>query len=207
MIQSCNFPQLKNVIIKIKNALLFVCQSESFFYALFIFFIFFIYKFISNTVSWLKIRYYRKRYINYITNPNFDFMVYTESITKLFQRAGIKQDLSKTCEYLGAGLFSPGKFSLFKNMGVLREDIPPKMINLFSRAEGAFRARALECFSPFYWIESLLFLPQKIIKYIGLNSDNVFSRISQILYWIIVTLLVAFRTNIYHYILELLRNL
>ena len=207
MMQSCDSSQIKNIIIKIKNFLLLVGQSEGFFYALFIFFIFFIYKLTSNTVNWLKIRRYRKKYINYITNPNFDFMVYTESITKLFQRAGIKKALSKTCENLGAGLLSPGKFSLFENMGVLQEDIPPKMINLFSRAEGAFRARALECFSPFYWIESLLFLPQKIIKYIGLNSDNVFSRISQILYWIIVPLLVAFRTNIYHYILELLRNL
>lgn len=62
---------------------------------------------------------------------------------------------------------------------------------------GVYRMRLIESFSPRYWIETVIFLPSRIIQYLGGKSDSLFAKLLQILYWIFTPLLIAVRDKIY----------
>lgn len=165
------------------------------------------YKLLSNSVRLLMVRVYKAKYLDYVSQQNFNFSVYAPSIRKLFKCAGIIEALIPICEPIGWGKLFTGNASLFDNMGYLREDVPPRMINAFAKAEGTFRMRIMECFSPLYWIECILFLPKKLVGYLGFKEDGIAAKLLQVIYWIATPVFIAVRTSIYGYITDLLRNI
>ena len=76
----------------------------------------------------------------------------------------------------------------------------------FRTAKGECKARILESFNPLYWIETILNLPRIILGYFGLNQNSVSAKILQCIYWLLVPLLLAFRGQIYEYVIALLNK-
>ena len=80
------------------------------------------------------------------------------------------------------------------------------MVNSFIRAKGYFRMCLLECISPLYWVQLVVFLPGKMLGYAGISSDKMISKFLQIAYWLLTPLFLCFRTQIYDFIIQLLQN-
>lgn len=146
----------------------------------------FITKLLTNIARFFLVRFYRETYRRYLTSPDMDFAVYTASIKKLFDCAGVEDVPLVSLKYGGYGQLLTEKGKLFENMDSLRADIPEKMSSCFSRAEGVFRSRALECFSPAFWINGILFLPEKAAEYLGAKEKGTFVKFLQKLYWFLL---------------------
>lgn len=166
-----------------------------------------LYRFIFCLSGYLRIKYYRHRYYDFIEKGKFDFAIYTHPLTNLFKRAGVSDIRIPLCEPIGYGQIMTGSTNLWGNMSNRYEENVAGMLHCFSQAEGAYRAKILECFSPLYWIECVIFLPSKILDYIGIKADSIFPKLIQLLYWIGAPLLLLFRTELYEHIAALLDKL
>lgn len=162
------------------------------------------YRLISNVCALVKANYYSKEYTLFLSNPEKDFIEHCEAVTQLFNAAGIKDSLIPFLQLTGYGNGFQGHTSLLKNMSNRREDVVGLMIRNFNLAKGTFKHRIFETFSPFFWINQILFLPRTIMDYIGIKADSVIVKVFQLLYWFITPLLIAFRDNIYQYIISFL---
>lgn len=163
-----------------------------------------VYKLISNIARLIKIKYFRKQYKKFITDGSVDFAQYSYAIKNLFNVAKVADYKVALCELVGFGHIQTGNISVFENMAIYRADIIAVMLGCFSKAEGTFKSRIFECFSPLYWIECIIFLPQKLIEYFGLDEDCVLAKLIQIVYWLTSPLFLMFRDQIYTYITELI---
>lgn len=167
----------------------------------------FSYKLISNLSRMLMVRYYQNKYEEYIKQQDFDFSLYTSSLKKLFLRGGVQNSLISFTQPAGYGYIESGHAKLFDNMGSLRQDVAALMFKSLSTAEGTYRTRLFECFSPLYWIESVIFLPKNFIAYLGLNENSIAVKLLQVVYWIVTPLLIAFRVSLYEYISQLISKM
>jgi len=163
-----------------------------------------LYKLLSNFSRMIMTKFYQSKYKRYISSRNFDFTVYTYSIKKLFDHAGVAEGSVPYTQPTGYRHLVSGHAHLFDNMGVINVDVIAMMNSCFSKAYGTYRSRIFECLSPLYWIECIIFLPQKILTYLGVKADGLLVKLIQIFYWIITPLTLAFRADIYSYITELI---
>ena len=84
------------------------------------------------------------------------------------------------------------------------------MLNSFQVAKGYYKARFLESFNPIYWINIIIFLPQKILKYIGMNENTSFRIANVILtffYWVSGFAFTLYKSQIKHFIITLISQL
>ncbi len=68
-------------------------------------------------------------------------------------------------------------------------------------AYGEYEHRCKEALNPFYWIKTIIFLPQSLIKYFGGNSDNLISKIFVFIFWLITGYTTIFIPELRNYIL------
>lgn len=144
--------------------------------------------------------------MKYITERKTNFSIYTASVVKLFRQAKVKESYVADVDYVGFGQVKTCQASVFENMAILREDVVSSMLNSFAKAEGTYRMNLLECFSPIYWIQVIVFLPQKIFEYIGISEEKVISRVLQVVYWALTPALILFRSELYEFIISLFQN-
>jgi hypothetical protein len=106
-------------------------------------------------------------------------------------------------EPVGFGYIQTGNAPVFTNLTNKRKDIALHVIDLFYRAKGVYKDRMLEAFNPLFWIMFLVNLPENLFSYLGFPTENVFSRIIQLFYWVAVTviglILVTYETEISYY--------
>ncbi len=167
----------------------------------------FLYRLSLNWASLLKIRWYKKKYEEFLINPELNFFVYESALTKLFKQAKLEDYVFPCDEWIAPGVIRKAKAKLFKNIGAVNDYTVTAMRQYFLKAEGVFRSNLLECFSPFYWIQTFIFLPSRICEYMGMSADQVSSRILQLLYWVLVPLFLVTRDNLYEFIRELMNQL
>lgn len=164
----------------------------------------FLYKLLNSLIGLLKTRYYARLYERYLLKSDIDFREHTQSVEKLFKGAGLPDSTIPVCQPVGWGQIMTGETSLFYNLANQRSDIVGLVLQNFSIARGSYRSKILECFSPLYWINFVIFLPSKLIRYIGFSPDGVFSKILQVIYWFATPLLIYFRSNIYNFVSQLI---
>ena len=73
----------------------------------------------------------------------------------------------------------------------------------FISSFGIYANRILECFNPFYWCETILYLPKNIVKYLGFPNNTLFVKTMQLLWWFITPLAIVFRKQVVFFILKL----
>lgn len=163
----------------------------------------FAYRLISNVSALIRINYYDKEYTMYLSHPERNFGEYTTALVQLFKSAGMKDRQIPFVQPMGYGQLLQGHTSLFSNIDNRREDVVANMLKCFAEARGTFKHRIWETFSPLFWINCLLFLPRTILSYLGVKADSLIVKLFQLLYWFATPFLVAFREQIYQYILSL----
>lgn len=156
-----------------------------------------------NTAKLSEAKRLRDRYKNSLKNESESFSEYIPRAKKLFSDAGLSDVKIPAMRPVGYDKAVSLYVSLVNNLGIRRSDFITSTLPLFDEMVGVFKMRLKDSVSPRYWIEIILFLPQKALSYIGFK-ENALSRFLQIVYWFSVPLLVAFRSDIYEYITELL---
>lgn len=137
-----------------------------------------------NIQCFIKLKYFQKKYEDYLVENNMQFIEYKQSIIKLFERANVTDSIVPTVSPAGYGQLFKANLPLFKNINVTRPDIIQLTRNAFYESIGVFRSRILESLSPLYWINFLIYLPKNCINFIGVKKQNSILNIIQVIYWI-----------------------
>ena len=122
-------------------------------------------------------------YLDYWDKKQSNAIQYLSEIKELFAKANIADSRIPFAQPIGYGQISTGMASVFENMFVNDADIISKILIKFDESIGVFRKRILQNFKPVFWIETIIFLPKNIIKYLGFNSNSLFTKIFQLIYW------------------------
>ncbi len=164
-----------------------------------------LYKIVTNLFCFLSVNYYEKLYKKYLLRVSSDDESFdespngiireiegsTEKISDLFIRAGIEDFSLSIMQPAGYGFAVPQQISIFKNMTslltVTEINIPTTMLAFFVRSLGIYKSRIFQAFNPLYWIDNFVYLPQKIVSYLGYSMEidkvKLIARILNLLYW------------------------
>ena len=146
-----------------------------------------LFKIIYNFYYYILIKRYFKKYHEYIKDQKGWYIQgHRQNIIKIFQKANLKDIQISNVEPVGLGYVNTNPISLFANIAALREDIASGVVKYFMESQYVFRNRIIEAVNPFYWIESLIYLPKIILKYLGVGVDSIIIKVFQILWWAIV---------------------
>lgn len=162
------------------------------------------YRLATNVSGLLRLNHYDREYSLYLSNPEKNFAENTGPLVQLFKAAGVADRQIPYVEPMGYGQLLQGHTLLFSNIGNLRDSVVANMIACFAEAKGVYKHRILENFSPLFWIRSILFLPRTLLAYLGVKGDSLITKLFQLLYWLVMPFLVAFRENLYQYIVSLI---
>ena len=156
--------------------------------------------------GFLRTIYYEKKYKEYLSGNGKDFSFYSTAVKKLFHQASVQDIAVSFTERAGYGYFRNCETSLFLNLSNTREDVVDGMKKCFLEAKGTFLTRFLECFSPLYWIQVVVFFPRKICEFFEISEKSIASKILQMIYWIAAPLLLVFRNELYQFIVHLIQQ-
>lgn len=135
--------------------------------------------------------YLQKLWKSYHKINNTYALSYNENIVNYFQKAHIKPHTFSFMERLGYGYVHPASANYYDNIFFPNEEIFGWVNESFTIARGYYKNRMFESFNPMYWIRLIIFLPKNIISYLGLNTDTIFTKIFQIIFWIIDSIIIV----------------
>ena len=115
-------------------------------------------------------------------------------LAALMKKAGVPDQTVTRLEPVGYGHVKSMVASMFDNFGANSVDIQSSVIMAFHRAEGVFETRRREAASPFYWSETLIYLPENILAYVGLPKSSIWAKAANALGWVIAV--VGFLTSL-----------
>ena len=129
------------------------------------------YKFFSNHIRQQKAMALKKKYIDWVTNEDSvpDMETYQYDIIELFKAAKVK---NVRLSLSSRGMHKDIDIALFDNLLQRRTGIIREVLDAFDFAIGYYRSSKRKAISPLYWIESIIFLPKKIIEYIGADLEK-----------------------------------
>ena len=134
---------------------------------------------------WLYGYYLRIKWVSYFNSNNKNAIAYTYQIEK----------------YLCA---IPNEYIVDKIFSKYNQE---EVMTSFIKAHGYYRHHFILNFWPFYWIKLLLFLPQSVIKYLGLNTRKQTPRLFNVIWWICGAIYTVYNVEIISYIKELISQL
>lgn len=156
---------------------------------LIIFILVFCYKLISSISDLIRITFYKGLYSKYLNNENERFKQYAKLSADLLKKLGIKET------YIN-GTTS----SLFTNISNNSRIVSTYIKNAFESAVGVAKYNLKQCFSLFYWINLVLFLPKNILVYLNVSAESIFTKLFQLIYWIASILLTLFSDEIVEFL-------
>ncbi len=168
--------------------------------SLLIFLVIFSYKLIINIVNLIKVTYYCNLYNDFIDKKSNKILLHKNHVLELFLRANISDCSLPITQPTGFNYVSTGTASIFKNFPTDNPRLIIHTKDAFENAIGIYRGRIIECFSPIFWIESIIFLPKKILNYINIPVESIIVKIFQLLYWLIGIIVTLFSSDIANFI-------
>lgn len=118
----------------------------------------------------LKLEAAYKNYINHDTS--WDFHEKKQEIITLLKGAGLKSSCVPYLKPADFGFVTKHNLDLFDNLAFNNEDINLLILSNFRQAAGVYKKRLLDSINSLYWLEVIIFLPQKVIDYIGFNGES-----------------------------------
>lgn len=176
-------------------------------YVFWIFITIFLYKLISNIINYFTANYYINKHLDFLAKGDSQFSTYQRSIKTLVERADITATYVPMAQPMGYGYLSTGKINCLDNVSSRLEDVAVALHHAMLKAKGAYRSRILECFSPRYWIELILFFPKHLIQYLGLNSNAISTKILQLLWWALTPIALLFRDQLTLWITDIINQI
>lgn len=104
-------------------------------------------------------------------------------LIQLFTKANIIRPTVSVVIPLGYNQIKNSNPDVWDNMFVNNKEIITHMYSSFSQANGVFKLRLKNTLNPLYWIESIVFLPQNMLKYLGVKSNSIGAKILNFIYW------------------------
>lgn len=147
-----------------------------------------IYRFISNYYYLIRIEFLYKVFLSVFDKSieiKGNVTEYQHELVDLLKRAEIKDRHLPISVPIGYGYVSNTSRSIFDNLFVNDSEMSPMVNQFFNQAKGVYKLRMKQSFNPFFWIDSIVFLPKTIGNYFGFEPNGAFSKIITIFYWIL----------------------
>ncbi|HHF7344418.1 TPA: hypothetical protein ACPSKB_000823 [Legionella feeleii] len=174
-------------------------------YYLFAFLLVVSYKILLNFIALYKVKKFHSLYVNYIekikkpewTEVREKILQNKTDIIQILANCGLKDFSVFTTTPTGYGHVEHKQVSILQNLqyvGQINEINIPSTLDIYLiQAKGILKKRIVEALNPLYWINTLIFLPQNIITYLGFSLDNkkteTITRVINVIYWILFGLI------------------
>lgn len=172
-----------------------------------IFIIIWLYRLLSNVYYLKRSKFLSDQYSSFWVENKIGTKEYKSEIIQLFKKANIKEQFVGHVQPLGLGQMQTGNASVFENMFINNKNIVAVVIGDFDTSIGVYKQRIRENFNPFFWIETILYLPKNIFTYLGLNGESAITKIGQIIYWLLCGFYAIYSEQINKIIQNFLSNL
>ena len=157
-----------------------------------------IYKILLNGIKLYKLKRFYSTYKDYIKKPNCSelnekILEAKAEIIQILDDCGLKDFGVSQTRPTGFGYAEHKQISILQNLHCIGEmgevDIPNVVNTYLIQARGILKKRIIEAFSPLYWINIIIFLPQKITTYLGFSLDDkkveTTVRVLNVIYWLL----------------------
>lgn len=139
---------------------------------------------IDSAYSYYKLNKIYDSYFNWLMDHSSTNVARKRSaLKKLIAHAGISNPSLPTVEPMGWGKLVSFKIDVLENFPSNRKDIANVTCRIILDALGVYKDRMWSSLNPLFWIQSFVFLPQSIIRYLGLSTDTVLTRLLQLAWW------------------------
>nr|DAP20058.1 MAG TPA: hypothetical protein [Caudoviricetes sp.] len=139
-------------------------------------------------------------------SPNKKIYETRSETLELFEIAKINDIFIYVSENIGYDVKN-SVVSILNNYPNSNEEFYICQNNMFLEAIGTFKKRKNETFSLIYWLETIAFLPQKLLSYFNLVPNSFLSKIFNCIYWLISFLFTFFREEIKEFVLKIIEKL
>lgn len=169
----------------------------------------FLFKLISNTYYFFRIKTLSHHYDEFLYKGNTRILKEASETIDLFKRAKVIDSKIPIVKKNGA-LVQTMSVSLFLNFPSQIRDLASATVKAFDFAEGFFLKNIRNCFNPVYWIDLIVFAPKHIFLYLGFDTNKVFIKILilffNFIFWVISALIIpVFQEEIKIMIINLLK--
>lgn len=169
---------------------------------------------ILNGYYWHKTRLFTIAYDEYwiaITknDKNYDFNNLKrkkQEIIDLLNKANIRPTISTYAEPIGFGHLVTQQFNSFDNLFLNNMTTISYNQTALLEATEVFKRRFFKSINPISWLELVIFLPQKTLEYLGVDSEYISSKVLNLLYWICGIVIAVFVEPIRDAIIMWLRS-
>lgn len=148
--------------------------------------------FLQNLFKWKKTLSFKKHYdsfwSNYLSGNNVDennIVPKRQEIVALLKGANLNPIIKYFAEPMGLGRVADRSANSFDNLFIANEEFISANMQAFSEATEVYRKRMWDSINPLVWLDTLFFLPQKILNYIGISENNLVSKVLNVIYWIL----------------------
>lgn len=146
--------------------------------------------FIYNLIHLLRAIYLEKLYLNWLKDTDnkkyqkiYEYKFFLKEVIKI---TGVRNDYTTTfVEPLGFGQIKTSKLNVIENFPNNNSDMVNNILRLISEIKGVLKERLWGTINPIYWLNAIIFLPQKILKYLGLKESSITAKILNLLWWFI----------------------
>lgn len=171
--------------------------------------------FILNFFKWLKMRRFEVAYDKYWAvvltandhSPLPNIECKKQEIITLLKEANIQPKVIHFNEPLGFGQVVMRSANSLDNLFFPNQDFIIANKIAFSEASEVYRKRMINTINPLFLLDTLLFLPQRLLKYIGVSEENVASKILNVIYWVAGFIISILTDPVRNYIKEMLKLL
>lgn len=131
----------------------------------------------------------------------------TQEIISLLEGADIAPLIIITASPIGYGRIQEGDTSSFDNFFHNDQRFVEYNTLALYRAKEVYRKRMIRSINPLAWLEVLIFLPQTILKYLGVSEKNITSKILNIIYWVAAIVAPIILEPVRSFIEEIVKNI
>lgn len=143
-----------------------------------------IYKGLSNFIFLKQINTIETEFLKYLASEKNDAALHSHLFKKLAIRAGTSEKYLPIVQPLGFGQISSSQVRIIDHFPSNRYDMVSGIEYIILNCKSTFYSRMIEALSPIYWIELIIFMPQKLIEYLNFNESVTFNRFLNIVWWI-----------------------
>lgn len=144
-----------------------------------------IYKIIINAYHLLRLLHLKKAYSRWLANQMKTLAIaeYRQEFKSLMNTANVEDSTISRTVPTGYGMMANMNLKVFDQFPSRDKNIVYITYYKISEATGVFKSNIVDALNPLYWIQSIIFLPKKILSYLGLNPESVIIKSLQLLYW------------------------
>jgi len=146
-----------------------------------------LYKLITNLINFYNAKKLLDLYITWLAQ-NKDYKKLAQekqTFNELIKKANITDPHIQTVQPMGYGKLASFKASIAENFPSRLADFASVTQETLLQIQGIFKKRCWETFNPLYWLNLLIYLPQNLLQYLGFCGKNIFTKLLQLLWWII----------------------